>query len=305
MSYKDQRAALGIAPAGSLADPHSTQDGSKWYHGVDGAGIAKLTKISAGINEIVEATAKDVAKAQIKVGRLLNEARALIPGDLQFGKWREANTQINNKSTANKLMNLATMVGEGRITQEMVDALPVSTLKELISAPDSVLIHIRDKLAENEPITRTTVRDAIKETRDPTPTTVEGEYETINCDAMAPDAGADTAPPKPAPTIKPPTAPAQPAGPNVRVVIGQIMMMDCVERLKKLDPTKTEPWKGIKPVEWAWLVFGLDIDPAELPNRQSLLFIERGMDNEVTGQADEERLLKTITRAYDIIKKEY
>ncbi|MNO50336.1 hypothetical protein D3C76_407080 [compost metagenome] len=297
MSYQNQRQELGLA--GSLADPHSTQDGSKWYHNVGAAEIAKLTKLSAGINEIVEATAKDVAKAQIKVGRLLNEARALIPGDLQFGKWREANTQIGNKSTANKLMNLATMVGDGRITQEMVDALPVSTLKELISAPDSVLIHIRDKLADDQPVTRTTVREAIKETREPV--TVEGEHERVE-DDMAPEKGADTTPPK---AIKPPTAPAQPAGPNPRTVIEIVLELDTIERLKKLDPTKTEPWKGIKPIEWAWLVFGLDTDPSQLPNRQSLLFIERGMDNEVTGQADEERLLSTITRAYDIIRKEY
>lgn len=301
MSYKDQRQSLGLAPAGSLADPHSTQDGSKWHHGVDGAGIAKLTKISAGINEIVEATAKDVAKAQIKVGRLLNEARALIPGDLQFGKWREANTQIGNKSTANKLMNLATMVGDGRITQEMVDGLPVSTLKELISAPDSVLIHIREKLAEDEPVTRNTVRDAIKDAK-PQPVTIEGEHERVDDDEMAPKAGADTKPPQP---IKPPTTPAQPAGPTSRQIIDKILGLDAVERMKALDPAKGETYKGIKPVEWAWLVFGLDPDPASLPSVQTLIFIELGMDNELTGRNDEEQLTKTITRAYDLIKKEY
>lgn len=301
MSYQNQRQELGLSPAGSLADPQSTQDGSKWHHGVDGAGIAKLTKISANINEIVEATAKDLAKAQIKVGRLLNEARALIPGDLQFGKWREANTQIGNKSTANKLMNLATMVGDGRITQEMVDGLPVSTLKELISAPDSVLIHIRDKLNDNEPVTRSTVRDAIAESK-ADPVTIEGEHERAD-DEMAPPKGADTKPAQPA--IKPPIAPAQPAGPSMRQVVDKLFEMDCIDRLKALDPTKTEPYKGCKPSEWAWLVFGLDPDPSSLPSRHTLLLIERGLDNEITGDKDEERIAKTITRAYDLIKKEY
>ena len=297
MSYKDQRKELGLEPAGSLANHTSTQDGSKWHHGVDGAGIAKLTKLSGQINEIVEATAKDVAKAQIKVGRLLNEARALIPGDLQFGQWREKNTQISNKSTANKLMNLATMVGDGRITQEMVDALPVSTLKELISAPDSVLIHIREKLADDEPVTRSTVRDAIKETREPL--TIEHEPSMLD-DLKETDKEGKPEPKKPVPPAMP-----TPAGPTSRQVIDKMLGMECIERLTALDPTRTEPYKGIKPIEWAWLVFGLDPDPASLPAGDTIDFIKQGIERFAVAHRDHERLGSTITRAHDLICKEY
>lgn len=301
MSYKDQRESLGLGPAGSLANHTSTQDGSKWHHGVDGAGIAKLTKLSGQINEIVEATAKDVAKAQIKVGRLLNEARALIPGDLQFGQWREKNTQINNKSTANKLMNLATMVGDGRITQEMVDALPVSTLKELISAPDSVLIHIREKLADDEPVTRSTVRDAIKETREPL--TIDhddgqdgSKYED---DEMAPKEKQE--PKKPVPPAMPTSA-----GPTARQQINKILELQLVERLQRCDTRKGETYKGIKPIEWAWLVFGLDPDPASLPSIDTIDMLKEAFDNRIELCCGEnEHYVATIERAHNLIHGEY
>lgn len=309
MSYKDQRKELGLPPAGSVANHVSTQDGSKWHHGVDAAGIAKLTKISAEINEITDKTATVLAKAQINVGRLLLDARALIPGDLQFGQWREKNTAITNKTTANKLMNLAKQVGEGRITQDLLDGLPMSTLKELISAPDSVVSHIRMLLKEDEvPVTRDTVRDAIKESKEPL--TIEGESTMLDdikaTDDMAPD---DDRPSQPKMAERKPTAPAAPNTPKVDVREQQIKIigMNTLPRLRVLkEYTPTKPYPGCKPLEWAWLVLGLDPDPAIVPNEKVLEFIVDGLNDasETANADDSEELVKLVNRAHALVLKE-
>ena len=311
MSYKNQRTELGLPPAGSLA-PMTTIDGSKWHHGVDGAAMAKLTKISAEINDLVDKTAVTLAKAQINVGRLLLEARELIPGDLQFGQWREKNTSITNKTTANKLMNLAKQIGDGRITQDLLEELPMSTLKELISAPDSVVTHIRQLLREDTPVTRNTVRDAIAESKGPV--TIEGESTTMIDDMNALDhdemVPADEKPAGPAPT----KAPTTPQGPrpetvDVRSRVMGIIGMNTMTRLRVLkEYSQTNPYPGCKPLEWAWLVLGLDPDPAHVPNRVCLEHIANGESSTVASADpdDKDVLLKVLTRAEDlIIKEEY
>lgn len=281
----------------------STFDGSKWSHNVGAAEIGKLGKLAAEINEITNATAETVARAQIKVGRLLNEARAMIPGDLQFGKWREANTAITNKSTANKLMNLATQVGSGRITQELLDALPMSTLKELISAPDSVVESaLRMVVVEGETPTREQVR-------------------TMNRDAKSGQAGDTTEPreldgeaevatqPKPAPTMAPraPVIPPKQTE-NNRHVIDKIINMPLMQRVKHLDPsTNNEFFKVCKPLEWAFLVMGLDPDPATYPNIQVIEILQLAYTGELTAfNAEGEALVtKVIDRAVKMINAEY
>lgn len=288
MSYKDgYKKELGTAePAGSLAPMNSTQDGSKWHHGVDAAGIAKLTKISTEINKVVEDTVSAVTKAQIRIGRLLNEARALIPGDLQFGQWREANTSINNKSTANKLMNLAKQVGDGRITNDLVEALPISTLKELMVAPDNVITAIREQLKEdpeNIP-TREDVREQVKEEKK---SSSNGSGSPATHSAPA------------APVKAPPPAPQEII--SVRVIVDKIIAKPLKERLKHLDPKGDAPFKGCKPVEWAFLVFGMDPDPASLPNPQVIdILHEAFMD--LVNDDDHGTILN---RARELIDKEY
>lgn len=307
MSYKDQRQELGLA--GSAAPLTSTQDGSKWHHGVDAAGIAKLTKISTEINDTFEKAARDFARTQINLGRLLNDARAIIPGDQQFGQWREKNTPITNKSTANKLMNLAKQVGEGRITQEMVNELPLSTLKELISAPDTVLVHVRDKLREGEPVSRTEVRELGKAGKDE-PELDDAEREAIvaEAEALAEDqreraqqsvAGAAT--------IQPKAPPAPQQAPRVMMshVCQGILDLPLLERIRRLDPKKAPPFDGCKPEEWAWLVYGLDPMPAYNPNFEVVNIIHEKYAEDFGSQSDEADLMNILSRAYAIIEALY
>lgn len=300
MSYKDQRKELGLAPAGSAA-PMTTQDGSKWHHGVDGAGIAKLTKLATEINKVMDETATTVAKAQIKVGRLLNEARALIPGDLQFGQWREKNTPITNKSTANKLMNLAKQIGEGRITQELLDALPMSTLKELISAPDSVVAStIRMVVEEEKTPTREEVREMAKEAKEP----IEGEHlpaepkqKSNNTTGSQASHSAPGAPQKP-------TAPAAGQVMSSRAMIDLIIQKSLIERVRHLDPKGAAPYTNCKPLEWAFLVLGLDPDPASYPNPQVIEILEAAYKSELDAfTKDSEELVTILERAVKMINE--
>lgn len=315
MSYQNQRQELGLPASGSAQDLTSTQDGSKWHHGVDGAGIAKLTKIQSEIATLFDKTARDVAKAQINLGRLLNEARALIPGDLQFGKWREQNTPITNKSTANKLMNLAKQVGEGRITQEMMDELPLSTLKELISAPDTVLTHVRDKLRDGEPVSRNDVRDlkANETTQAAEPSMLDDIRSTgIGSDGVQ-DAEEirEVTDHEGTHQAERPAAPRAPQQPPERVtpvkVVPKILSMPLLARLRHLDPKGKPPYDACKAPEWAWLVFGLDPLPAYLPAPEVIDILADAFRCEIhhAKQADDADLLATIGRAVKLIQAEY
>ena len=321
MSYKDQRKDLGLAPAGSAA-PMTTQDGSKWHHGVDAAGIGKLGKIGGEITTVFGDTADAVARAQIKIGRLLNEARELIPGDLQFGMWRAANTPITNKSTANKLMNLAKQVGEGRITSAMVDTLPISTLKELISAPESVMEKVEAKLAAGENVTRADVRGAGDTAEsllsDQAPEFSPEDQARIEERRAQLDKGGNTYEHEPEPKAvtgkegqpkprdpKGPSAPLTPPGPATRQIVEKILALNLLERLKRCDTRKGETFKGVKPIEWAWLVFGLEIDPSYLPCPQTVQILYEAMDERIMGELEEDHLHSTLERAYNLINDEY
>lgn len=218
-------------------EPQLPSTGDEWKDGIKSATIKTLGKISTEIDKVVAETADTLARNQIRVGRLLNEARVLIPSDKQFGAWRATNTQITNKSTANKLMNLAAQVGDGRITHEMVETLPLSTLKELISAPASVLATVQEKVQAKEKVSRQDIRDA-----------------------------SGGKPPEP----KAPNGPAKPPEAAPRGLIEKTLEMSLVGRVATLSPNKPPVYKGIKPVEHAYLVFGLDPDPSVLPNFETL-----------------------------------
>jgi hypothetical protein len=284
MSYKDQRQDL--VPAGSSQDNRSTLDGS---NDVPALAIIKLKEISAEINGVVDEAAASMAKAQIKVGRLLNEARALIPGDLQFGKWRELNTTITNKSTANKLMNLARQVGEGRITQDMMDTLPVSTLKELISAPDSVLESVAQAIKENPEAapTRTDVRELVKAEK------VEEVIEEVMAETAAEiETAVSPAPPKK--TVAP-SAPMAPPRVDTRKAIDDALGKSFRERLKA-----GKPYAACSPLEWAFIVFGLEPDPASYPSQQVIdILSEAYLD---MADAEEHEI---ILKAQETIMRQY
>lgn len=131
----------------------------KWTKGIDAASLSELAEAADKITKLHHETVNFVARKQIEVGQILLAAREKFPGDKEFGQWRETCTPIGSRQTAHKLMQLATQAGAGRITEKLLDGLPTSTLFELLSAPDSVVNAIEEKVEAGEKPSQKEVRE--------------------------------------------------------------------------------------------------------------------------------------------------
>lgn len=104
-----------------------------------------LVDLASDINKTVADTIKKVAAAQMKVGRLLIDAREEFKGDAEFGKWRKEHTVIGSAAHANRLMGIAK---EFHNNKELVEAMSTSALMELLPAPPEVVKAVEDKIKE-------------------------------------------------------------------------------------------------------------------------------------------------------------
>jgi|TARA_Y100000034_G_C6908939_1_gene422725 flagellar biosynthesis GTPase FlhF len=128
----------------------------------DALSAENLSEYAQEIKQHYVETVAFMAEKQIKVGHLLLKARKEFKGDKEFGQWRADNTPIGSRQTAHKLMQLAEQHSNGRITAKQVEALPTSTLFELLSAPDSVLATVEDKIDDGEKVTAKVIREEKK-----------------------------------------------------------------------------------------------------------------------------------------------
>ena len=122
--------------AGSLAPIEGKKD---WTRGVDALSLQILAALATDINKCIDSTQKVVAKAQIKLGTYLNEARKLIPGDKEFGEWRATNTEIKSRQTASDLMAVARNFSNA---PKLLKAMNYSQLVELVSADPKLIASI-------------------------------------------------------------------------------------------------------------------------------------------------------------------
>lgn len=128
-----------------------------------------LAEYATKLHEHQNETVKFMARKQIEVGRLLLKAREEFKGDLEFGHWRQEHTPIGSRQTATKLMALARTHATGRLTDKILDKLPTSTIFELLSAPDSVMKIVEEKLDAGEVPSQKEVRKDVKDAKDPEP----------------------------------------------------------------------------------------------------------------------------------------
>ncbi len=126
-----------------------------------------LVEHAAKIHECHNETVKFMARKQIEVGRILLKARAEFLGDKEFGQWRESQTPIGSRQTATKLMALAREHEKGRITDKILDALPTSTIFELLSAPATVIEAIEEKIDKGEKPSQKSVRAEVRAEQEP------------------------------------------------------------------------------------------------------------------------------------------
>lgn len=306
-------------PAGSAQPLDSTIDGTKWFHGVPAAGITRLGEISAEIGARVDAGAREFARVQIHLGRLLLQARELIPGDRQFGQWREQHTPITSRSSASKLMSLARQVGDGRITATMIETLPLSTLKELISAPDAVLGQVADAIEEGDKVTRREVREMVAEVSGPSGggREAEGDISELRVEPVGrivsiDEGEAEETPEEPVNTWRAPdNAERLPlpvvAAPSLGAWarwVEQVLSKSAGERLLFLLPEKNNVPSGVKKLEWAWLVFGLDPTPAYLPSPGLPSILEDAYIQVASTMRERDEIEAMLTEAVGAIRKE-
>lgn len=126
-----------------------------------------LEEHAAKLHTLQNDTVRFLARKQIEVGRILLKARKEFKGDKEFGQWRETETPIGSRQTATKLMELARQHETGRITNEVVDKLPTSTLFELLSAPASVVQSVVEQVESGEVPSQKAVRAEVKEAKSP------------------------------------------------------------------------------------------------------------------------------------------
>lgn len=142
---------------------------NKWHAGLPAAVLTDLAAKADEISRIHADLVHHVVRQQIKVGQILLQARDLFAGDKEFGQWREAATPVKSRQTAHRLMQLASQVGQGRITDKVIDALPTTTIFEMLSAPDSVVQAIEQSIDQapgaKPPVSQKQVRQMAAEVK--------------------------------------------------------------------------------------------------------------------------------------------
>lgn len=203
-----------------VTDPKSVIR-NKWHEGLDGADLGELSKIAREIDKTVDSTVKQVARAKIKVGKLLLEAREKFSQDQAFGQWRKEATPVKSKQHAHYLMQIAKKFGNA---PKLIEGANYSILQELVTAEDKDIQWIEEKIDKGEELpTVVEVREKVKETKG---TNKKGQ------------------------TIVPTSGPQNP-----NQSINSIVQLTLTQRILRVVDAK------IKGIEGDLIILGLDPDP--------------------------------------------
>jgi len=201
--------------------------------------IPALVKHAETINKTVNDTVTTVARAKIAIGRNLLKAKEYFDDSKSFTTWREEHTLIQSKQEASYCMQVAEKFGDA---PSLIENVSFGVMRELVTAPIEVIKEV-EKLAEkgDSPTVQET-RSLVRESKDgQTQRPVSGS-------------GGESTGGRPAPM---PTH-------HQRPDIGKVISMrfdsrhDWVSKNRKsIDPN---------PYSWAFVLYGLDPDPAVMPN---------------------------------------
>lgn len=142
---KDKHSPSTKPPAGSLEPVRPRDD---WTSSLKSEDIVALKKIEGNIFSCIKTTRSEVAKGYIRLGTLLNAARAVFPGDEQFGKWRADKLAEISRSQAYTLMRVATRFA---IAPALVEACGFSVLKELAYGTPELTTWVEENIKEGAP----------------------------------------------------------------------------------------------------------------------------------------------------------
>ena len=155
-NHSKHRSLPANPQAGSLAPLDSTKEG-KWERAISANQLTTLTEIATNIEDCMRETVLSVARARIKIGKLLNQARELFPGDKEFGQWRKVMVPDLAPRTCNTYMSIAR---EFKDAPALVEAIGWSTAREMLSAPPEVKERVIASVEAGEIPTREQVASA-------------------------------------------------------------------------------------------------------------------------------------------------
>ncbi len=124
-----------------------------WSDDVSNCDVAELK----GITTRIDSCLVGAATSFIEIGHALNRARVLIPGDLEFGQWRDQHTRFTARQ-ANNYMKVARKFS----THSLVPKTSLSVLVELSSAPPELADKVEKAIDAGETVKRGDVQKAKK-----------------------------------------------------------------------------------------------------------------------------------------------
>jgi hypothetical protein len=134
----------------------------KWFANIDSAGLSSLQKIGDDINKVVQETVMTVARARLRIGSLLIDARTLFKGDREFGRWRAEVLPDIAPRTANTYMNMAKHF---KNAPELLEAVGWTAAREFMSAQSDLKDDIIDRLNQGQEVDPEQVKEVVEEKR--------------------------------------------------------------------------------------------------------------------------------------------
>jgi hypothetical protein len=140
-------------------DMTSTMD-TKWFKDVDAAGLSQLQEIGDKIEVIVQDTVTTVARARLRIGALLIDARLLFKGDKEFGQWRKEVLPDIAPRTANTYMNMAKHF---KNAPELLEAVGWNAAREFMASSSDLKEDVQKKLAKGVTVEPAEVKEVVAE----------------------------------------------------------------------------------------------------------------------------------------------
>lgn len=122
--------------------PIGSSNEGKWFNGITAENLNQLSTLADEVNQTIEVAVVHLVRCKMRIGRALNAAREIFPGDKEFGQWRAEVLPNISKTEATYCMKAEKTF---RSAPELIEKMGWSTMRELSYAPKSLV----DKIIEN------------------------------------------------------------------------------------------------------------------------------------------------------------
>jgi hypothetical protein len=155
----DKKLGFDLEPpkSGSLAPMDANS--KKWSKGLSSNALSQLAEIRAQIESTVDETILTVARARLRMGKLLNEARDLFKGDQEFGKWRKSVLPDLATRTASSYMAMAREFSDA---PKLVESIGWAQARQLINAPAEVKEQVAMKAQSGDKVSSEEIKEIKK-----------------------------------------------------------------------------------------------------------------------------------------------